>query len=87
VIDVVATRVADFASAKQAGDFFWATDARLHFKCPCGCGALAGVDVKPHAPSGWEWNGDRDKPTVQPSISIDRGHWHGYLTNGVFRSC
>jgi hypothetical protein len=44
----------------------------------------------------WSWNGNRVKPTLTPSIRIcDRWYkdpkaieiWHGYLTDGVFRSC
>lgn len=57
---------------------------RLIFGCPCGCGTCAGVTVKPF-PNGWEFNGDKLKPTLQPSIDINRGHWHGWLTDGVFR--
>jgi len=35
----------------------------------------------------WQWDGNEDNPTVTPSININNGHWHGYLTGGVFRSC
>lgn len=37
---------------------------------------------KPH----WEWNGDRESPTIEPSILVHKSfyadEWHGYLTNG-----
>lgn len=77
---------------KKPGDFYWTgmSDGkigRMMFVCPCGCGDICGIVLKPVAPTGWEWNGDLDKPTVTPSILINRGHWHGYLTDGVFRSC
>jgi hypothetical protein len=78
----------------QPGDFYWTgsepseSPGRLMFKCPCGCDAMAGIIVKgEHA---WQWNGDLDKPTTTPSILISGGcpnKWHGYLTDGVFRSC
>lgn len=73
----------------KPGNFRWSGDPvkRLTFGCPCGCGDIAGIEVKPENPSGWDWNGDLDKPTVTPSILINRDHWHGYLTDGVFKSC
>lgn len=62
--------------------------------CPCGCGSLGPLTVgngfKP-AKAGknnatWEWNGSVDKPTLRPSVN-HVGHWHGWLTDGVWRSC
>lgn len=87
-MQVFANRVESFDTALQPGDFFWAErDARMHFRCPCGCGTLAGVVLQPKYSEGWTWNGNEDQPTVRPSIDINRGHWHGYLTDGVFKSC
>lgn len=57
----------------------------LHFWCPCGCGSLLGVEF---APNKWTWDGNMDRPTVQPSILRHGGcGWHGFLTNGVFLEC
>lgn len=61
----------------------------FNFQCPCGCGALGSVRVAgPHA---WQWNGSRDKPTVRPSVLLGdtkgNPHWHGWLTDGVWKSC
>jgi hypothetical protein len=79
-MEVSANRVSSFEEAKQPGDFWWAEEAkRMHFRCPCGCGQYAGVEVKPANPNGWDWNGDADKPTVRPSISINSHHWHGFV--------
>lgn len=72
--------------------FFDTADAQpagFHFRCACGCGAVGGVTV---AAGGWEWNGSREKPTVRPSVALTRDpaegvHWHGWLTDGVWRSC
>lgn len=66
-----------------------ANPAGFHFRCPCGCDAVGGVSV---TAGGWEWNGSREKPTVRPSVALSRDasegvHWHGWLTDGVWRSC
>jgi len=37
-------------------------------------------------PRTWHWDGNETAPTLQPSIDW-RGHWHGFLTNGVLKSC
>lgn len=34
----------------------------------------------------WRWDGDKECPTVTPSIH-DVGMWHGYLTKGKLVSC
>lgn len=63
--------------------------AGLHFVCPCGCGAILGVAFKnPPEFYGpvWEWDGNKEKPTVKPSIRHMGGcKWHGYLTDGIFQ--
>lgn len=69
------------------GDFKWMDNyTRMMFVCPCGCGILPGIVVQP-LPNAWGWDGNIETPTITPSIDINRGHWHGYLTNGVFKSC
>ena len=41
----------------------------------------------------WEWDGDMDKPTLNPSIAAKGAPdgktmvWHGYLTAGRFEAC
>lgn len=94
---VPARRVEDFAHAKNAGDFFIQPPnpadrnrIAISFLCPCGCGMLAGVRVNEAGTTDdycWSWNKDCNKPTVQPSILINDNHWHGFLTDGVFRGC
>lgn len=71
--------------------------AGMLFGCPCGCGDLKSVDFRGHVerrPS-WEWDGNKDSPTLHPSINIlqldEHGnrcgeHWHGWLKNGEFIS-
>jgi hypothetical protein len=72
----------EFKFWRQAGA---ESEGGLHFGCPCGCGALLGIGF---GPNGWAWDGNRDKPTVTPSIQHMNGcKWHGFLTAGEFRSC
>lgn len=65
--------------------------AGLNFVCPCGCKAVLGVRFTNRSGeigATWSWNGDREKPTVTPSILHMAGcRWHGYLTDGVFQEC
>lgn len=105
MVDVPANRVGgdecSIAELKRPGDFRW-SGGRMMFVCPCGCGHICGIAVKPAVPNGWDWNGDMDKPTTQPSIRISASPnqtpmpeydyvpckgWHGYLTDGVFKPC
>jgi hypothetical protein len=60
--------------------------AGMVYVCPCGCGVqgyLAIRSTKPEHPS-WVWNGKCHSPTLTPSIH-HIGHWHGFLTKGVWR--
>ena len=77
-------------------------DVAMLFGCPCGCGSLHSIALKPYpaaAPddrSIWQWDGNRETPTLTPSIlshQLDSAgnkigeHWHGFLTAGEFESC
>jgi Family of unknown function (DUF6527) len=93
-------RVENYDAIEKAGDGCWSTwhgapdrVASLVFMCPCGCGMVSSIRVSA-PPVGtepgpvWSWNGDKDKPTTTPSIlRLDGCKWHGFLTDGVFRSC
>ena len=64
------------------------------FRCPCGCGDLSGIEfdnVPPKPPRDthrWHWNGNRETPTLTPSLhKTDGCGWHGFLTNGEFLEC
>lgn len=67
--------------------------AGMMFMCPCGCGEKGSLafDVpvrKEREKDMWKWNGSEDKPTLTPSIRKTSGcNWHGYLTDGIFKSC
>lgn len=66
----------------------WRAD--LLVRLPVRCGSLGPLTVgngfKPADGPSWQWNGSLDKPTLTPSVH-HRGHWHGWLTDGVWRSC
>lgn len=64
--------------------------AGIAFRCPCGCShqAWLPVDRQDH-PHSWIWDGNRDAPTLTPSI-LQSGlpcKWHGFLTAGEWRQC
>lgn len=100
--DAIATRVDGFDECKNPGDFYITEPneheggaRRLSFLCPCGCGVLCGCKIRDDGQNiggAWGWNGSKNKPTLTPSIRISgktpsEEHWHGYLTDGVFKSC
>jgi len=90
-------RVLGWEGLQHPGDFAWRPDEnpnRMIIKCPCGCGDVIGICVAPMEqlpgrPSPvWDWDGNLEKPTVTPSIRVVGScGWHGFLTDGVFRSC
>lgn len=61
------------------------TETQIHFLCPCGCGGRYGIKLA--GPGAWEISGEYPETiSAKPSIMLDSGHWHGYLTNGEFKS-
>lgn len=69
----------------------------MMFACPCGCGQYGSVHFDLPAVRAWgadhntrmtmwQWDGNKEKPTLSPSIMHDN-HWHGYLRAGVFEEC
>jgi hypothetical protein len=89
---VTATYCEDIEEVKAtAGAFEFFVDrdqkvAGMVYSCPCGCGRTGALNFRPHPSPSWEWNGDREKPNLTPSVH-HVGHWHGFLTDGVWRSC
>lgn len=81
------------------GAAWWGRDddgrvMRIQYVCPCGCSDWRQVSVsvaKPPPAHHWAWDGNEDRPTLNPSILHivnkpgDCG-WHGYLTEGVWRT-
>jgi hypothetical protein len=89
---VVATRCDDIDAVRaKPGAFEFYVDgtgatAGMIYCCPCGCGATGSLAFRPRPSPSWEWDGNRDAPTLSPSVH-HVGHWHGYLRNGVWESC
>lgn len=74
------------------GDFFISAEGtQIQFMCPCGCGAERILSIgtsKPAQGPSWQWDGNRERPTLSPSIrDISHCKWHGYLRAGVFEPC
>jgi hypothetical protein len=88
--DVTMDAGLDALKASAGGFEFYADSsgalAGMFMICPCGCGKTGALAFKPAPSPSWNWNGDREKPTLTPSVH-DRGHWHGHLTDGVWVSC
>lgn len=60
----------------------------MAFVCPCGCGQEDYIPLDPGRSESWEWDGNREKPTLSPSLQRMGGcGWHGFLRAGVFEEC
>ncbi len=75
------------------------TGVGITFECPCGCDQRAFIGFEnpldgkgPHDPrekAQWRRTGDTfETLTLRPSIQRVHGcRWHGFLTDGEFKSC
>jgi len=62
--------------------------AGLAFVCPCGCGSIGTTAVVKGFGTKWNWDGNKEFPTLTPSIQkLTACKWHGYLTKGEFVPC
>lgn len=63
---------------------YWGGNTIFFFMCPCGCKLANQLAVyKGEKGHGWKWNGDRQRPTLHPSIAqTSRCGWHGHLVQG-----
>jgi hypothetical protein len=55
--------------------------------CPCGCGSMLNLPIctGTKVDRAWLWDGNREKPTLSPSIKDLGGcFFHGVLTQGVW---
>lgn len=85
---------------KEIGDFIWSDERDcLYIVLPTvsgvpakdsqGNAALDAINVSRGAACGprvWGWDGNEDKPTLQPSIHW-LNNWHGHLVAGELKSC
>jgi len=55
--------------------------------CPCGCGSMMNLPImtgEKHE-HNWQWDGNRERPTLHPSIRDLSGcRFHGHLQGGVW---
>jgi Family of unknown function (DUF6527) len=82
---------------KAPGSFTYsADDAGMFYICPCGCGHEGYLPFRPAPSPSWGWDGNRERPTLDPSIHHQYGtgpggaletHWHGYLRAGMWEEC
>lgn len=76
----------------KPGDFSWdeaSEGFRYIYLCLPGDTQLTAIKVQRGSPGGsrvWGWDGNEDKPTLEPSIHWV-GVWHGWLQNGRLNSC
>lgn len=71
---------------KNGGD----APAGILFRCP-GCASLTFARFAPADAPSWQWDGNRDAPTLTPSLhhtaTLGGCGWHGFLTAGEFKPC
>lgn len=81
---VTAVTTANVIDGGVPGAFEIVEDQWLQFICSCGCGRFFRLPLfKPH---GWTWDGNRERPTITPSIRQLNGcKWHGHLRAGVWQ--
>lgn len=53
--------------------------------CP-GCGSVSRLSLRPGNGPDWQFDGNRQQPTLHPSIHHLQC-WHGWLRSGQFVSC
>lgn len=75
---------------ERPGDFTFDDNfSHLYIWLPGDSGPSAIPIVRGPAPNVarvWGWDGNKDSPTVTPSIHYV-GHWHGWLRAGRLVSC
>jgi len=61
----------------------------IAFICPCGCGSESYLPMRGFGhPQEWSWDGNRDAPTLTPSVQQVGGcGWHGWLRAGEWVTC
>ena len=86
-----------FADDAKPGDYSINEDGTYALlECPCGCGSMMNLPLYGNSSASsfktstpqWYWNGNRELPTLQPSIrDVVTCRFHGFLTNGVWTFC
>jgi len=77
-----------FDSAAVDGSFAIKADGTyILCICPCGCGSTMNLPLcqGEKVDRAWLWDGNREKPTLEPSIRDLSGcRFHGFLRAGVW---
>jgi hypothetical protein len=80
-------RVTSFEEIEKIGDFYYDENC-IHIGIAVPSEQEPGYQFvwipiahRHEAPGYWYWSGNRDKPTLKPSLGVD-GHWHGYVNAG-----
>lgn len=101
--DVQGRRVKKVAgrAGREPGSFEFVVNqhreiAGLKYRCPCGCGSVGLLPFRGKydgTADQWDWDGNEEKPTLQPSVhhtyrvdGADKTHWHGWLRGGIWSS-
>ena len=86
----IPTRKVAFGKMAQPGDFCFSEERDTLYIWLPGVSGPDALQIRigptPDAPRVWGWDGNEDRPTLQPSI-LDPGKWHGYLKSGFLESC
>jgi len=86
---VIGIPVSGIFDSNITGAFeFEESERGLFYICPCGCGQHGYIGFRgktePERPS-WIWDGNREKPTLSPSIQKTSGcKTHCHLINGIW---
>ena len=75
----------DLAAGKK-GDFYFHHD-ETYITIRYGDEVMEVVTIPLKGSAAWQWNGNKDNPTLSPSILIRGNHgapdiWHGFLRDG-----
>ena len=83
-------RVSSSGELGEPGTFYWSVadngNRTLVLMIPCNGPAARTysrwtIDHPNHCNASWSWDGDEDKPTLNPSLHAV-GIWHGCVRNG-----
>lgn len=72
--------------AGSKGDWYFHHD-ESYITIRWGVDVMDVVTIPIQGPNAWQWDGNRESPTISPSIAIRGGEgmpdlWHGFLQGG-----
>jgi len=92
----------EFDRISKVGDWCFVSTDETYIAIRLGEDFMTGVCILPIVKIGsskenflaaWDWNGDKEKPTLTPSIlhwgngRKNPSTWHGYMTDGILKEC